>query len=959
MKHTSYSAPLESVTIRSRVGDVYLKGVAGEYIFELIRDDENFYEWDLLDLLSSVRFPTDHLVVDVGANIGNHTIYFGTHMPHKVIALEPQRDNFNVLLQNIHDNGLATKVRARQVIAWNQTDQFDLENADPNNSGTFRVKATELGSIPARTLDAIVRREKVALIKIDAEGSEAKVLLGSKRILRRDKPLVVTEAHSPEALREIAALLEPLGYEVVGIAGRSFNYVWANANGPLGATPEQLRARFSLAQNRTDAKGASEALKQMRTWISGIVEDVEDPNSTVLLLGAKDVGSPERSETRDSAIQVAQDESARYRKTAEVWAQAYRLLSDEIATEKPGAWSTDAAIRTVSEIVAEAGGAEVSQASVGGSIRELRDSARSSSEGVRVGIATMPGREVGLRRVIDALLPQVSEIYVYLNGMNEIPGNLLYDNRVKFFTGPDYGDRAKFLFIKDFEGYYLTCDDDIQYPDFYVPFMVNAIERYGRRAVVGWHGSIFKDEFEDYYDSRSRRVLSFSKKRGADTPVHLLGTGIAGFHTDTISISFEEFEAPNMADVFLALKAQHLEVPMIVLAHEEGWAEPIEPDADSISNSSLKKPGTSGNFDVRAHVTSLVKGHGPWTIHEAPKPITRPLPRVAVIGRTDRNRWRKGGILKSCHLTASMLRQFGVDCVLEDIETGDPFQLGGANPSIVMLYVGDPERPDFATVERLIEHHADLGRVVIVNMSVNGHAKRNEYITSKMLSWEKVYSDRIILMVFTEAMVAQREFQPIRHLMIALPKTITMPAPPRATFHGSRGIFLGDFAKLSDSSLMDYTAQEWISAIREAVPEAPLFAVEQYKPRYAVQLDIDEVWPHLTEDYSRRISSCRLMFTPIKYATFEMVPVEAAAMGLPVIYPEMPQSLSEYLGMGGVQVSSPAELASVLPSLYRDPLVWRSQSISGRRRAESSDIYGAAGQMYMRIAALERRAKNR
>jgi hypothetical protein len=73
-------------------------------------------------------------------------------------------------------------------------------------------------SVPARRLDDIVQRENLqpAVIKIDVEGAELKVLRGAADTLRRLRPLVVMEYLAPDrhntAHREAAALLRELGY---------------------------------------------------------------------------------------------------------------------------------------------------------------------------------------------------------------------------------------------------------------------------------------------------------------------------------------------------------------------------------------------------------------------------------------------------------------------------------------------------------------------------------------------------------------------------------------------------------------------------------------------------------------------------------------------------------------------------------------------------------------------------
>lgn len=264
-----------------------------------------------------------------------------------------------------------------------------------------------------------------------------------------------------------------------------------------------------------------------------------------------------------------------------------------------------------------------------GAVRPLL-AARPRDDRVRIGIASMVGREEGLAEVLTRLVPQADEVFVYLNGMSEVPPGLRGEDRVRFVTGPDLGDRAKFVFLDGFEGYYLLCDDDITYPPFYVRSIVDGIERYGRRAVVGWHGSLITEDFTDFYDvGTSRKVVAFNRDVRKDVPVHMLGTGIAGFHTSTIDIALEDFLLPNMGDVWLAFAAQRQQVPMIVLSHERGWALPMVRGARSISRESTQRAGST--LDVGRTVTALVGSWPRWQTFPAEAVKTSAPPEITVV----------------------------------------------------------------------------------------------------------------------------------------------------------------------------------------------------------------------------------------------------------------------------------------------------------------------------------------
>ena len=53
-----------------------------------------------------------------------------------------------------------------------------------------------------------------AVVKIDVEGHEAKVLLGAKRILDLDRPVVFVAIHSSEARLQCVQILEEHNYHI-------------------------------------------------------------------------------------------------------------------------------------------------------------------------------------------------------------------------------------------------------------------------------------------------------------------------------------------------------------------------------------------------------------------------------------------------------------------------------------------------------------------------------------------------------------------------------------------------------------------------------------------------------------------------------------------------------------------------------------------------------------------------
>jgi hypothetical protein len=71
--------------------EIWLKGVdESDWIYTRIKQTGYFYEIDLLKYIWYANFGLRKgLVLDIGANIGNHSVFFGTYVADKVVSFEP------------------------------------------------------------------------------------------------------------------------------------------------------------------------------------------------------------------------------------------------------------------------------------------------------------------------------------------------------------------------------------------------------------------------------------------------------------------------------------------------------------------------------------------------------------------------------------------------------------------------------------------------------------------------------------------------------------------------------------------------------------------------------------------------------------------------------------------------------------------------------------------------------
>jgi len=167
-------------------------------------------------VLGQILAPGD-LVVDVGANIGTHTLFFAKAVGERglVLAFEPQRMVFQTLCGNVALNGLPN-VSCMHVAVGAEVGKVTFPRLDPRAPYNFgAVKASATG--PGEAVDVVPLDEfdiqRCKLIKVDVEGMETQVLAGAKKTIERCKPVLFLENDTVERSRELLLAVDALGYK--------------------------------------------------------------------------------------------------------------------------------------------------------------------------------------------------------------------------------------------------------------------------------------------------------------------------------------------------------------------------------------------------------------------------------------------------------------------------------------------------------------------------------------------------------------------------------------------------------------------------------------------------------------------------------------------------------------------------------------------------------------------------
>ncbi len=180
-------------------------------------------------------------------------------------------------------------------------------------------------------------------------------------------------------------------------------------------------------------------------------------------------------------------------------------------------------------------------------------------------IASLPAREDTLGKTVSSLLPQVDRIFVALNGYAFIPEFLDNPKIEAVIMDNSLGDAAKFHDVDKRDGYILTCDDDLIYPQGYARYMIDGVNRHC--GIVSLLGKRYDDRPIKSFRTGYTAIYRCLTRVLIDQVVHVGGTGAMAFYSEHVKISVVDFSKPNMADIWMAKIAHEQGVTITALAH--------------------------------------------------------------------------------------------------------------------------------------------------------------------------------------------------------------------------------------------------------------------------------------------------------------------------------------------------------------------------------------------------------
>ena len=183
-------------------------------------------EWAEAEIaLAKVFLRPGDRVVDVGANIGTHSIAYAALVgaSGEVISCEPHPYMFELLARNTQENR-SSRVRLLEMAigASPGTLWMDLPAQEASlNFGSLQATATAQAADSASVRVPVAREcldnldlGPVRLLKMDVEGSEIHVLEGASQLLSNHRPIVMAESNTAAYSWPVVQSLQSHDYEI-------------------------------------------------------------------------------------------------------------------------------------------------------------------------------------------------------------------------------------------------------------------------------------------------------------------------------------------------------------------------------------------------------------------------------------------------------------------------------------------------------------------------------------------------------------------------------------------------------------------------------------------------------------------------------------------------------------------------------------------------------------------------
>ena len=245
---------------------IVLPNAETDYIQKGLATSRTPYELEMLEDIRS-RVKPGALVLDIGANIGNHALYLAAVAGCRVEAFEPNPALCAAVRQSIALNALGDRLKLHETGLGRAPDRASFTTQKPSNLGSQSL-ALGSGEMLVSVLDTFGFDRPVEVIKLDVEGMELDVLDGAAALLQRDRPLVYVECSTEARYRSMARWMSARNYACVD----TFNATPTHLFVPAEHTSVEERLTQLQAKTAQSDYKAAQLLREVRQRVTQALE---------------------------------------------------------------------------------------------------------------------------------------------------------------------------------------------------------------------------------------------------------------------------------------------------------------------------------------------------------------------------------------------------------------------------------------------------------------------------------------------------------------------------------------------------------------------------------------------------------------------------------------------------------------------------------------------------------------
>src|SRR5437773_6642826 len=186
--------------------------------------------------------------IDVGCRIGFFTMQMAAMVgpAGRVYAFEPLDANADLFERSIAENRFDDRVLFHRAAAGatSGTATLTFPSVTLNSGGAYLLRegsaplaGNQSKNVPLVALDALEIRRPVRFIKIDVEGAEPQVIRGASRLVKDDRPVILSELHPTQLERASGMTADQFLAEMHALGYRAHSLRGDRRGGPTEAGP--------------------------------------------------------------------------------------------------------------------------------------------------------------------------------------------------------------------------------------------------------------------------------------------------------------------------------------------------------------------------------------------------------------------------------------------------------------------------------------------------------------------------------------------------------------------------------------------------------------------------------------------------------------------------------------------------------------------------------------------------